>query len=383
MKKVVILDGLCIAPYYDYYLTKALEKKYDEIYLLSTTFSNDVDLYKTLKREKMLDSASKLSNQNKKYVKGLRVLEYFFNLLLLTYSVFRKEVSVIHIQWLPMLRYINIEYYFVCLWKKLGVKIVYTTHNLLPHDTGRKFYKIYKKVYNIADVLICHVNSTKAGLEKEFNINPDKIRIIPHGPLFENFSEISKEDACKKLEIPNKKNVLLLGFIKPYKGVEFLIDTWKKVTERLPDAQLIICGKGKEDYIKSITEKIDSLNLNDFIQTKFRFLTTEEVPLYHYASDVIVFPYKKIDQSGALYTAMATKKPIITTKVGGFKEIIRQGDNGYLVEYGNTDEFSAKMIELLNNKKIMLEMGNVNYNLIKDKYSWYNIADKTIDIYLN
>jgi glycosyltransferase involved in cell wall biosynthesis len=381
-KKIVILDGLCMSPYYDYYLIKGIEKIEPDCYLFSDAFKNDIELFKDIKMFKILDIAWKLKVSKGSIAYGFRAVQYIMNLFLLSFYIFTNKISILHIQWLPLLKYFKLELIFLSLWKKMSkVKIVYTTHNILPHDTGNKHFDTFKKVYDLADKLICHVNITKQELQDRFNIQADKIEVIPHGPLFEDFDIKSKESACESLQLHNVKNVLILGYIRPYKGIDFLVDTWKEVIKEEPEAQLIICGKANKESEDEIRAKIDTLGLNDNVVTRFKFVDTEEVPLYHFAADIIVFPYKRIDQSGALYTAMAAGKPIITTNVGGFKEVIIDGENGYLVEYGDTRDFTEKIIHLLNDKNKKENMGEVNYNLIKSQYSWKVIAESTVKVY--
>jgi glycosyltransferase involved in cell wall biosynthesis len=380
--KTIIVDGLCMSPYYDYYLCKEIQKQDGHAYLFMSSFKNEPSLFKDIKKTRMLDLAYKFKAQNSAFVKAFKVIEYIINLCILTFAILFRRVSTLHIEWLPLLKYFNLELYLMNIWKRFSsVKVVYTVHNILPHDTGDKYINTYRKVYELADKLICHANITKNQLIDKFNIESDKIEIIPHGPLFDEFEIKAKKEACEILELKNTKNVLILGYIRPYKGIDFLIDTWKEVAEKEPEANLIICGKAKKDVEDSIKNKIDLLGLDKSIVTRFKFIETEEVPLYHFAADIIVFPYKSIDQSGALYTAMAASKAIIATSVGGFKEVINNGENGFLVKYGDTVDFANRIIELLNNEVKREDMGRINYDLIENEYSWEYIAEKTVEIY--
>lgn len=386
MKKKIILDILSIIPYYDYYLVNNLSEQDDTCFSFTTTFLRDKSVVNKIhNRIKCVDIIYKSVIGKTKIGKCIKIFEYLLNLIILTIMVFLHKVDVIHVQWLPLIELVNIrklELILLKIWKSKGVNIVYTVHNILPHDTGEKFYSTYLDIYRTCNQLICHTNNTALQLENKFGIDSKKINIIPHGPLFDSIKYVDKKKAKKELGLPNTKIVLLLGFLRPYKGIEFLLEAWKAFIDNFNEpVNLIIAGDGKVQYKNSIQELIKKMNIENSVVTKFEFIKTEEVPLYHYAADLVVFPYKSIDQSGALYTAMATERPIIATDVGGFKDVINDGVNGYLVEYGNKEQLARKISNILSNDDISNKFVKENIELIEYKYNWKMIAKETLEVY--
>lgn len=387
MKKKIILDALSIAPYYDYYLMKSMEKIDDKCYMFITTFAKDKKfISKINKKVRSVDFIYKTKISDSRLGKAIKVIEYIINLFKISFDVLFNKIEVIHIQWLPLISLVNLkklELYFLKFWKWKNVKLVYTVHNILPHDTGQKYYKSFFNVYNICDDLICHTKKTSLELQEKFNIQQRKIHIIPHGPLFSIEQKIEKHRARELLALPNKKIVLMLGFLRPYKGIEFLLDTWEEVSnaDKKGELLLVIAGEGKEELKKEINKMIDTKKIRDSVLTRFEFIKTEDVPIYHFASDVVVFPYKHIDQSGALYTAMSTEIPIIATNVGGFKEVIEDTKNGLLVEYGDVEAFKNKIIELIYNYELSNKFIKKNSELINGIYSWDEICLQTVEVY--
>lgn len=380
--KIIIFDGLCMSPYYDYYLIEALQKKDKNCYFCSISFYKDLRLFNNIKyKEKLFDIVSKFNIKHAKLRQIFKAMEYVLNLIYLTVKFLIIPPKIVHIEWLPLLMKSNIELFIIKIWKLFKIKIIYTVHNVLPHDTGERYKNQYKKIYSIADLLICHVAKSKEELINNFGILNKKIYIVPHGPMFHEYTKISKKDACCKLDIDFKPSVLFFGIIRPYKGIEYLLSAWKHVKEKMPEARLIIAGNGDKKYIGLIKELIYKLNISDVVITKFEFIPTEKVALYHNASDIVIFPYKHIDQSGALFTAMALGKPIIATNVGGFKETIDNGKSGFLVNYGDEKSLSEFICKLLNDDESRKSMGEYNLKLINEKYSWDIIADKMLNIY--
>src|SRR5262245_14366032 len=128
---------------------------------------------------------------------------------------------VVHIQWLA-----NGEedLRFFRLLKRCGFSIIYTSHDLLPHDADTpETRRFFKEVYAVADRLIVHAENLRAEMIEIFESNPSKIWVVPHGSNI-IFRNESKADARRRLEIPlGKKVILFFGLIKPYKGLEYLL----------------------------------------------------------------------------------------------------------------------------------------------------------------
>lgn len=382
----LIIDGLSIIPYYDYYLMKSLTKEDKYIKIFVTTYTRDKFICQSIKSKiKCIDLINRTFLANLFIGKCIKVIEYIINLIIITILIYLNKIKLVHLEWLPLVTrngFKRVEVCFLKIWKKKNIKIIYTVHNLLPHDTENKYYSNYYNVYKLCDQLICHTKFTASRLHESFGIDKSKINIIPHGPMFNSSINIEKNTARKVLNLPNKNTILLLGFIRPYKGIEFLLEVVKKIIDEYgKNINLIIVGDGKEEYINEILKKESELGIKDNITNRFEFIKSIEVQLYHYASDIIVFPYKNIDQSGALYTAMATKRPIIASDVGGFREVIKDGINGYLVKYGDVEGFKERIIKLFEdeNKAKMFVLNNIE--LLNSKYSWKEIARKTLEVY--
>src|SRR5260370_7163142 len=80
--------------------------------------------------------------------------------------------DILHIQWIPMVRKLPFEVWFLILVKKLGIKLVYTVHNVLPHDTGKSVVLAFRRVYKEMDELICHTHQPTHRLIRQFHIHP-------------------------------------------------------------------------------------------------------------------------------------------------------------------------------------------------------------------
>lgn len=383
--KVFVMDLLCMTPYYDRYLCDAIMTKNMYVSLGSISFHRDLNYYEKYRVHRqrgLLDIIAKMNIRHDGTRQILKGIEYLINLLILLVRFIISRPDIIHVQWIPMVINNPFEILFLKLMKKRGVKQVYTVHNILPHDTGLLYEDRFSKVYTLMDMLICHTHKTKEQLITKFCIPEKKVSVIPHGPMFHDYPRYTTAEARAILGYNKHKNmVLFLGILRPYKGVEYLLNTWKNVVRDYPDSWLIIAGIGDKEYLAKIRNMIQSLGVTSSVDAHFKFIPDNEVPLYYQATDIIVYPYRDITQSGALLTGMAFGKPIIASAVGGFRETIQDNVNGYLVKYGDISELTGKLMYLLNNPNERDRLGKAAMEELYYNYSWDVIARKTIECY--
>ncbi len=120
----------------------------------------------------------------------------------------------------------------------------------------------------------------------------------------------------------------MLGLIRPYKGVDVLLDAWRAAE---PDAELWIVGMPRMD--------VEPLRAASPPSVRWvpRFIADDELAAYFRRADLVVLPYREIDQSGVLFTALAFGAPLLLSAVGGFPEVaarhaalVAAGDAGAL-----------------------------------------------------
>jgi glycosyltransferase involved in cell wall biosynthesis len=380
---VFLLDGLCMSPCYDLYLYKALTK-YVNVVLGCITFHLERDFFKKNNVKNYpgpLDIVARLGIRSKLPRQVLKAVEYYLNLAFLAVRFCLRPIDIMHIQWLPLVTVLPFELWFVCALRRRGIKVVYTVHNVLPHDTGLKYHRIFGRVYQTVDALICHTEQARKELVSEFGIPEQKIWVIPHGPLFHDYPRMGQEEAKARLNLEENIVVMHFGSIRPYKGTEFLLQAWEWVAKAHPKAILLLAGNGEPSYLEEIQRLIARLDILKQVRCDFRYIPDEELPVYYQAADIVVYPYRDITQSGALLTGMAFGKAIVATAVGGFKETLISGKTGLLVSYGDVRELANALNELIDNPVKREQLGREVSFYLKQHYSWEAIAKKTFDCY--
>lgn len=105
------------------------------------------------------------------------------------------------------------------------------------------------------------------------------------------------------------------------------------------------------------------------------------MPLVNAMADVVVIPSLVEAVSLSALEALATRKPVIATNVGGLPSVIRHGQTGYLVEPGNAQSIAEALVELASCDGLREALAEGGYHLVRDKFTWGHVADATLEFY--
>jgi D-inositol-3-phosphate glycosyltransferase len=346
--------------------------------LLNAISELDIDYFTNTKfeLEELNHSIYRIYNYSDK--KGFfKIASYINSQLYLFKHINKKSPSLIHFQWFKVP---YLDFFILKLLKRRGIKILHTAHNLLPHDSGSQYSKIYKKIYKLVDAIIVHTDATKEEITVQFNIAPEKVNVVPHGILKMprgNIAEVNetRQNLENLYGLKNKKIFSILGSINKYKGVELTIKAWE-LLNLPPDAQihLIIAGNGNLDMLKVLKDNSNATVIN-------RFLSNDEFIALIHISDFVMLPYLQISQSGILLTALNEKKRIIVSKKGGLTEPFKFGNIGCILD-DVTESNLAETIRIANTEFENFPNEKI-WNDIHSYYDWDTIGNKTKKIYLD
>ena len=204
------------------------------------------------------------------------------------------------------------------------------------------------------------------------------VKLSPH-PLFDNYGKIMARDtAIAMLNLDADYSYLLFfGFIRAYKGLDLLIEAFSD--ERLRDMKLklIVAGEFYEDSGR-YHELIKKYKLEKDIIFFDHFIKDSEVPVFFSVADLVVQPYKSATQSGVTQIAFHYEKPMLVTDVGGLREIVPDGECGYVVK-PEPEYISAAIIDYFrNNRKALFSEG---VKKEKEKFSWDKMTAAIIEVY--
>jgi len=209
--------------------------------------------------------------------------------------------------------------------KAKGAKIVYTVHNLSPHEQGSPAINrmANRVLFALADALHVHDDQAKVGAARVYG-RPDRIWVVPHGSYIGAYpNDCTRQQARMKLGLaPDAFVYLCLGQIRRYKGIEDLIAAFRQLPASHP-CQLLLAGHVHEQaYAQTLAQLTQG---QPSIHTCFQYVEDAELQCFLNACDVCVLPYRDITTSGAAILAFSFGKPVIAPALGGFAELLADG----------------------------------------------------------
>ena len=301
------------------------------------------------------------------------------------------QPRILHILWNNKFDYFD-RTLLMLYYKILRKKVVLTAHNI---NQGRRDLRdsplnrlTLKIQYHLTDHIFVHTMKMKEELCRDFGVADNAITVLRH-PINNAFPDtnLSPSDAKRRLAIDNsERTILFFGRIRPYKGLEYLLDAFRRLTSEQENYRLIIAGepkKGEENYLKEIRQRLDQGFDHGKITQRIQFIPDEEMELYLKAADVLVLPYNDIFQSGVLFLAYSFGLPVIATDVGSFREEIIQGRTGFVcrpkdsLDMADTIKkyFTSALYKDLNRQR--QEIRNYAYS----QHSWAAVAELTDAVY--
>lgn len=223
------------------------------------------------------------------------------------------------------------------------VETVFVCHNVLPHESSPADAVLARYAYGGADRFVVHAESEVPRLQRL--VWRPHVAVCPH-PVYDVFGghEGTRDDARAALGLEGPRWLLFFGLIRPYKGLDILIDALARVRERL-DVRLMIAGEVYGD-VAPWQAQIDRLGLGEAIRFEPRYLANDEVPVWMAASDAVVLPYRHATQSGIAQVAYACDRAVISTRVGGIPDVVRDGETGLLVPPEDPQALADALVRL-------------------------------------
>ncbi len=254
-------------------------------------------------------------------------------------------------------------------------KSVYIGDNIVPHEQIPIVdYLLTKWALWKVDFFIVQSETVQKDLLKYKS--KATYKLVPH-PVFEIFQEkFTLESARSRLKIGlDEKVILFFGYIRAYKGLNYLIDALPEVLKQQP-VKLIIAGEFYDNEDK-YRQQIQALDVASHIILKADYIPNEDVGLYYAAADVVVLPYISATQSGIIQIAYHYNKPVITTNVGGLPEVIEEGRTGFVVPAQDTRALADAISRFF---KVKNEINfTENIQKYKQRFSWENLARAITD----
>jgi glycosyltransferase involved in cell wall biosynthesis len=283
---------------------------------------------------------------------------------MLRYRSRARDADLIHYQWLPVPA---VDSRLLAHSPRL-----FTMHSRFP-DPGSRVAASLRRLLAGMDAVIAHSQHGKERLAGEYAVDPGQIEVIPHGAFDYLTRQPDEQPLPEELAGVEGPVVLAFGLIRPYKGTDVLLEAFSQVE----GAELWIVGMPRMpmDHLHALAEQVPGT-----VRFIDRFITDPEIPALMRRADLVALPYRNIEQSGVLYTALAFGRPLLLSDVGGFGEVAELGA-ARLVPPGDPHALAEALRELLADPGERERLAAGALAAAEGQYSWGEIGRKTMALY--
>jgi glycosyltransferase involved in cell wall biosynthesis len=252
---------------------------------------------------------------------------------------------------------------------------VLTAHDLLPREPRPGQVHAHRRLYDAVDAIVVHSAYGRDLLVSRLGIDPGKVRVIHHGAFRHLAAQAHEASLPQELRAVESPVVLFFGLLRPYKGLETLLEAWRGMPSSR--AELWVVGRPRM--------RLEPLRSAAPTGVRFipRFVSDAELPAFFRRADLVVLPYsrtERLDWSGVLATALAFGKPVVVSDVGGFSEVAAAGA-ARLVAPDDPAALGSAIAGLLSDEQAREGLAWGALTAAKGTYSWEAAAHETLALY--
>ena len=250
-----------------------------------------------------------------------------------------------------------------------GRPLVFTAHDVLPREPRPGQIAAHRRLLDRFDAVIVHSEHGRTRLVEELSVDPERVHVIPHG-AFAHLAAREGQPLPAELCNTEVPVCLCFGLMRPYKGIDVLLEAWSGIE----GAELWVAGMPRMDTSALRAAAPPGVR---FIE---RFIGDDELGAYFRRADLLVLPYREIDQSGVLATALGFGKAMLLSDVGGFGEVAAAGA-ARLVPAGEAPALHDALAELLTDGSERQRLAAAASALATGPCSWSAVAERTRALY--
>ncbi len=373
--RIVIVDPRGDTRPYDDALCEALARRGHEVELVSCRYPHTALEPPEGVRlaERFYRLADRLPPGPRRYARGV---EHPLDLAALLPALRRARPDVIHVQWLPM--HAVDRTFWRAASRLLGVPVVFTAHDSLPNVAGGDTRRERRNERNARafDHVITHTEHGAQVLAERFGVPDDRIARIPMG-AFTEYRDVEPVPP----PVPDGAPVAaLVGLLRPYKGLDLLLEAWPAVRAQVPDAVLLIAGRpfGEPAAERAAALAADPAN---GVVAELRYVSQGEFAGALRRAACCVLPYRRIDQSAVLLSTLAVGCPVVCTDVGGLREVVEESGAGLVVPPGDAPALAGAIARILGDPALQQRLASAALDAVERIYSWDVAAERHEAVY--
>ena len=364
--RVRLVDPPAYTPPYDHSLAAALARAGASVELSTSRPTYDAPVADGFELREDFYRRAMARDRPTNVRRALRLTEHLPDMLRHR-RVGGRGVDVVHYQWLTL------EALDSALLAR-GVPRVFTSHNVLRRGAGRWREEGLRRVAATVDAVVVHTRAGAHAMADRYGADPAKVHVIPHGAFDYLARQPQEAPLPPELAAVEGPVILCFGVLRPYKGVDVLIEAF----EGIEGAELWIVGRPWMDVEPLRAAAARAGGTVRFVD---RFVAEAELPAYFRRADVVALPYRDIDQSGVLYTALAFGKAIVASAIGGFAEVAEEHGALVPVPPNAPAALRDELATLVDDSAARADQEARAAAAAAGPYSWDQVARLTVALY--
>jgi len=230
-----------------------------------------------------------------------------------------------------------------------NARLVFVCHNVLPHGGGGPLDRaLVRLALSQGQAFVVHSEADEKSLIAllpEVTAGGERVHRAVL-PLHTIAPSVGRREARRRLALPPDASVaLFFGFVRPYKGLAYLVDALPQVLDQVPKFHLLVAGEFWESAAEHELRAAE-LGVAGRMHLDDRYIPNEEVGRYFAAADVVVLPYTEATQSGVVTLAYQFGRPVIATRAGGLPEVVDDGLTGLIVPPADSSALAAALVRV-------------------------------------
>jgi len=269
-------------------------------------------------------------------------------------------------KWLPTIATIH---HPITVDRKIAVRSAPTIWRKMQQWRWYSFIGMQKRVARMLSHIVTVSKTSGNDISRDFNISPDRFRIIPNGVRTDLFYPIP--------EIPREKNRLIVtnSADMPLKGLYYLLRAVSKVAQTHPVQLTVVGTPQKNGYSQELIQKLGIGNLITFTGR----ITGEQFVREYAKASAAVVPSVYEGFGLPVGEAMACAVPVISTTGGALPEVV--GDAGLLVPPADDQALAHAILTILEQPQLAQKLGREGYQRVHQQFTWLKAAQKTVAVY--
>jgi D-inositol-3-phosphate glycosyltransferase len=234
-----------------------------------------------------------------------------------------------------------------------------------------------------ADRILVPTPAELDNLVRLYGAEPDAARVVHPGVDPRSFFPRPKEEARRRLGLPDRPILLFLGRLQPLKGPDVAIRAAAEAIRRSRDAVLVVVGGPSGPDGPSYVDRLRGLAGREGLAGRIVFLDPrphEELPWVYSAADVLLMPSRSESFGLAALEAQACAVPVVAASVGGLRHVVEDGVTGFLVRGHEPSRHAERVVRILDDPGLGGRLGRAGRRRAA-AFGWDGAAEAVLEVY--